>query len=136
MATGPDVTTRREIPGIKDHATTRLSAAPPAKSPERPDAPVVRIPGVSPPNDLPPPVPVVPGVGPASRRASRAPGSTEGAKVKKALRLSPEAAERLGVHAIKARRTESDLVEELIRLHLKRYVVQDRGGASGVSSAN
>lgn len=136
MAAGPDVSTRREIPGIKDAGTTRLSAAPATKAPERPDAPVVRIPGVSPPNDLPPPVPVVPGVGPASRRAARAPGSNEASKVKKALRLSAEAAERLGVHAIKARRTESDLVEELIRLHLKRYVVQDRGGVSGASSTN
>ena len=136
MAADVATTGRREIPGIKDSGTTRLSAAPAAKAPERPDAPVVRIPGVSPPNDLPPPVPVLPAGATATRRAARTPTPNDAPKVKVSLRLTPEAAERLGIHAIKARRTQSDMVEELIRQNLRRYVVQDRGGASGAVLPN
>lgn len=50
--------------------------------------------------------------------------------IKKSICLSPEAADRLGIHAVKMRRGESAIVEELILAHLRRFVVSDRGGPS------
>lgn len=52
---------------------------------------------------------------------------------KKSLCFSPEAWERLGIHAVKTRRSESAIVEELIRTHLRRFVVSDRGGEPAAS---
>lgn len=51
-----------------------------------------------------------------------------GLKVKKNLCLSVDAVQRLSVHAAMLGETDSSLVERLIREHLRRFVVSDRGG--------
>lgn len=54
--------------------------------------------------------------------------------VKKGFYLSIDAARRLGVTATMDGRDESSIVDELIRTHLRKYVVQvrgDRGGEEG-----
>jgi hypothetical protein len=54
----------------------------------------------------------------------------------KHLRLSAEAWERLRIHATKERKSESAVVEGLIKDHLRRWVISDRGGpAEGASAA-
>jgi hypothetical protein len=50
--------------------------------------------------------------------------------------LTVEASQRLSVHATMLGVDRSELVEQLIRENLKRFVVSDRGGASaGAESA-
>jgi hypothetical protein len=71
-----------------------------------------------------------------SRRAARRPAARTAAgqgaaKVKATIRLSVEADQRLSVHAAMTGMDRSELVEKLIRDHLRRYVVQDRGGPDG-----
>jgi hypothetical protein len=73
-----------------------------------------------------------------ARRASRRPAAKASpgqgaAKVKATIRLSVEADQRLSVHAAMMGLDRSELVEKLIRDHLRRYVVQDRGGPDGVA---
>jgi|ThiBio_1000_plan_1041568.scaffolds.fasta_scaffold01168_5 hypothetical protein len=51
-------------------------------------------------------------------------------KVKSTLHLSVEASQRLSVHATMLGVDRSELVEQLIRENLKRFVVSDRGGSS------
>lgn len=51
-------------------------------------------------------------------------------KVKATIHLSLEASQRLTVHAAMLGLDRSALVEQLIRDHLKRFVVSDRGGQS------
>ena len=65
---------------------------------------------------------------PAVKAASR----PNGEKVKATIHLSVEASQRLSVHAAMMGMDRSELVEQLIREHLKRFVVSDRGGASEV----
>ncbi len=60
-------------------------------------------------------------------KASRSPG---GEKVKATIHLSIESSQRLTVHAAMLGMDRSELVEQLIRDHLKRFVVSDRGGGS------
>ncbi len=50
-------------------------------------------------------------------------------KVKSTIHLSVEASQRLDIHATMMGFDRSALVEKLIHEHLRRYVVQDRGGA-------
>jgi hypothetical protein len=50
-------------------------------------------------------------------------------KVKSTIHLSVEASQRLTVHAAMMGMDRSELVEQLISLHLRRFVVSDRGGA-------
>ena len=59
---------------------------------------------------------------PAARQAAQ--------KVKATLHLTVEASQRLTVHAAMLGLDRSELVEQLIRDHLKRFVVSDRGGGS------
>jgi hypothetical protein len=47
--------------------------------------------------------------------------------VKIGLYISPESARRLGATALMESRDRSDIVDQLIRDHLRRYVIQDRG---------
>jgi hypothetical protein len=54
-------------------------------------------------------------------------------KVKATIHLSIEAAERLGIHAIKMNMDRSELVEWLIEKYLRRWVVSDRGGTEGAA---
>jgi hypothetical protein len=49
-------------------------------------------------------------------------------KVKMGFVLSVEASQRIIVHAGMLGMTQSELVERLANEHLKRFVVQDRGG--------
>jgi hypothetical protein len=60
-------------------------------------------------------------------------------KVKCTIHLSIEASQRLDIHATMMGFDRSALVEKLIGDHLRRYVVQDRGGqvadASGEAAA-
>ncbi len=59
-------------------------------------------------------------------KAAKPPGD---AKVKATIHLSPEASQRLSVHATMMNMDRSELVEQLIRENLRRFVVSDRGGA-------
>ena len=51
-------------------------------------------------------------------------------KVKSTIHLSVEASQRLSVHATMLGVDRSELVEQLIRENLRRFVVSDRGGPS------
>lgn len=62
------------------------------------------------------------------RSAAKAAGRIATSKVKATIHLSVEADQRLSVHAAMLRMDRSELVEFLIQLHLKRFVVSDRGG--------
>ena len=57
----------------------------------------------------------------ASKRAT-------GPRIKTSIHISVEAWQRLGIHATMMNLDRSELMEQLIRDHLKRYVVSDRGG--------
>ena len=71
---------------------------------------------------------------PAAKTRKRAPAKAAGrqtvSKVKATIHLSAEASQRLTVHAAMMGLDRSELVEQLIRDHLRRFVVSDRGGAS------
>lgn len=56
-------------------------------------------------------------------------------KVKSTIHLSREADQRLDIHCTMMGFDRSGLVEKLINDHLRRYVVSDRGGASGGSAS-
>ncbi len=51
-------------------------------------------------------------------------------KIKSTIHLSVEASQRLSVHATMLGVDRSELVEQLIRENLRRFVVSDRGGPS------
>jgi hypothetical protein len=65
------------------------------------------------------------------RSAAKAATRQGGGKVKATIHLSVEASQRLTVHAAMLGMDRSELVEQLISLHLRRFVVSDRGGAGG-----
>ena len=67
---------------------------------------------------------------PKSRKAldARAQKRTTGPKVKTSINMSVDAWQRLGIHATMMNMDRGELMEQLIRDHLKRYVVSDRGG--------
>ncbi len=67
---------------------------------------------------------------PRKRQSGKAVKQPSDAKVKATIHLSSEASQRLSVHATMMNMDRSELVEQLIRDHLKRFVVSDRGGAS------
>ena len=70
----------------------------------------------------------------AAAKTSVRPGAS---KVKATILLSVEASQRLTIHAAMTGEDRSALVERLIREHLRRFVVCDRGGesaAEGVSA--
>lgn len=71
---------------------------------------------------------------PRKRSAVKASGRQSGEKVKATLHLTVEASQRLTVHAAMMGMDRSELVEQLIRDHLKRFVVSDRGGGASESS--
>jgi len=68
------------------------------------------------------------------RPAAKAATRRAAAKIKATIHLSVEASQRLTVHAAMMGMDRSELVEQLISLHLRRFVVSDRGGAGGDSS--
>ena len=51
------------------------------------------------------------------------------------LNLSAESWRRLGVYSTMENRTQSDIVDELIKHHLKKYVVQVRSTRSEDSAS-
>jgi hypothetical protein len=70
------------------------------------------------------------GNGKARKRSSaRAATRPVAVKVKATIHISVEASQRLTVHAAMMGMDRSELVEQLISLHLRRFVVSDRGGA-------
>lgn len=69
------------------------------------------------------------------RSAAKAAGRQTAEKVKATIHLSLEASQRLTVHAAMMGMDRSELVEQLIRDHLKRFVVSDRGGGSSEGSS-
>jgi hypothetical protein len=69
------------------------------------------------------------------RQTGKAGARPGGAKVKATIHLSVEASQRLSVHAAMLGLDRSELVEQLINLHLRRFVVSDRGGAEGSAEA-
>ena len=52
-----------------------------------------------------------------------------GSKVKTSISLSVESLQRLSIHATMMNMDKGELMEQLIRDHLKRFVVSDRGGS-------
>lgn len=56
-------------------------------------------------------------------------------KVKSTIHLSVEASQRLTIHAAMLGMDRSELMESLIQLHLRRFVVSDRGGAGGTEES-
>lgn len=73
---------------------------------------------------------------PRKRSAVKAAGRQTGSKVKATIHLSLEASQRLTVHAAMMGLDRSELVEQLIRDHLKRFVVSDRGGGESEGSSS
>jgi ribbon-helix-helix CopG family protein len=65
------------------------------------------------------------------RPAVKTPSRQNAGKVKSTIHLSVEASQRLSVHATMLGLDRSELVEQLVRDHLKRFVVSDRGGPAG-----
>lgn len=64
------------------------------------------------------------------RSAVKTPIRQVATKVKATLHLSVEASQRLSVHATMLGVDRSELVEQLIRENLRRFVVSDRGGSA------
>ena len=64
---------------------------------------------------------------PRKRSAVKTSGRQTGEKVKATIHLSLEASQRLTVHAAMMGMDRSELVEQLIRDHLKRFVVSEGG---------
>lgn len=65
---------------------------------------------------------------PRRRSVSRSTKPRVDPRVKIGVYISPESARRLGATSLMEGKDRSDLVDELIRLHLRRWVVVDRGG--------
>jgi hypothetical protein len=72
---------------------------------------------------------------PRKRASGKPPGRSAGSKVKSTIHLSAEASQRLSVHAAMLGLDRSELVEQLIGQHLRRFVVSDRGGAGESDAA-
>jgi hypothetical protein len=62
----------------------------------------------------------------AKKRTAKAPGPKA---VKATHHLSVEASRRIGVEATMTGKSRSEVVEVLVMTGLRRFVVQDRGGA-------
>jgi hypothetical protein len=72
------------------------------------------------------------GSGKGRKRQAVKPASGRAAsKVKCTIHLTIEASQRLDIHATMSGMDRSELVESLIQLHCRRWVVSDRGGADG-----
>ena len=72
--------------------------------------------------------------GKARRRgAAKAVTRQAAVKAKCTIHLSVEASQRLDIHATMMGMDRSSLVEQLIRDHLRRFVVSDRGGTESAA---
>ena len=65
---------------------------------------------------------------PRRRQAAKAAKPQSASKVKSTIHLTVEASQRLTVHAAMMGMDRSELVEQLIKENLRRFVVSDRGG--------
>jgi hypothetical protein len=65
------------------------------------------------------------------RMPAKTPARPNAVKVKSTIHLTVEASQRLDIHCTMMGLDRSAMVEKLIHEHLRRYVVSDRGGASG-----
>lgn len=70
------------------------------------------------------------------RQPAKASSRQSGGKVKSTIHLSVEGSQRLTVHAAMMGMDRSELVEQLIRDHLRRFVVSDRGGGASPESSD
>ena len=68
------------------------------------------------------------------RQVAKSTARQEAKAIKTAVHLSPESMRRLAITSVMEGRTQSDLVDELIRLHLRKYVVQTRDRAASEES--
>lgn len=82
-----------------------------------------------------PTTPEPPGGKPSKRQARKTVNRGNADKVKATIHLSVEASQRLTVHAAMLGLDRSALVEQLIRDHLRRFVVSDRGGSADAPEA-
>src|SRR3954463_16646804 len=73
---------------------------------------------------------------PRKRSAPKTQKGHEGGKVKSTIHLTLEASQRLTVHAAMMGLDRSELVEQLIRDHLRRFVGSERGGGSSEVSSS
>lgn len=64
------------------------------------------------------------------RQARKSSGRQVEQKTKTAVTLNTSTFQRLAIASIMSNRSQSDLVEELLRLHLEKWVVSRRGPAS------
>ena len=67
------------------------------------------------------------------RQATKAANRPASVKVKATIHLSAEASQRLTIHAAMMGMDRSELMESLINLHLRRFVVSDRGSPEGTA---
>lgn len=66
----------------------------------------------------------------AVARPTKGQGDQKPKRTKVGLLLSEESARKLGLHSVMEGRDRSDIVEQLIRDHLRGWVVQWRPGSS------
>jgi hypothetical protein len=75
----------------------------------------------------------------AAKKPRRSPSKSTSRPVEKSIKtavlLSPESMRRLAITSVMEGRTQSELVDELIRLHLRKYVVQTRDRSGSEDSA-
>jgi hypothetical protein len=74
-------------------------------------------------------------VKPRKRQAAK-PSAPQAAKKGTTVYLSPDALERLIIHATKAGMDRSAFLEDLINKNCRRYVVHDRGGSNDAADSN
>ena len=72
---------------------------------------------------------------PRKRSAAKAAKPQAASKVKSTIHLTVESSQRLTVHAAMMGMDRSELVEQLIKENLRRFVVSDRGGNSSDGEA-
>lgn len=70
------------------------------------------------------------------KRPAAKPSAPQAAKKGTTVYLSPDALERLIVHATKAGMDRSAYLEDLINKNCRRYVVHDRGGSNETADTN
>jgi predicted alternative tryptophan synthase beta-subunit len=70
------------------------------------------------------------------KRQTAKPSDHQAVKKGTTVYLSPDALERLIIHATKAGLDRSAYLEDLINKNCRRYVVHDRGGSSETAGTN
>jgi hypothetical protein len=65
------------------------------------------------------------------RQTAKAASGRAVSKVKCTFHLTAEASQRLDIHATMSGQDRSEVIEALVNLHCRRWIVSDRGGADG-----